>query len=56
MFVSGKIRQTLRRKALAGTHTHKRGFPDFLSVPGRVSKSTFLLPDAVSNCGHPPDY
>jgi hypothetical protein len=37
-------------------HAHKWGFPNFLSVPGRVSKSTFLPPNAVSNYSHPPDY
>jgi hypothetical protein len=54
MFVSGNKIDTKNEDT--GQHTHKRGSPDFLSVPGRVSKSTFLLPDAVSNCGHLPDY
>ena len=37
-----------------GRHTHKRVFSDFLSVSGRVSKSTFVPPDAVPNCSHLP--
>jgi hypothetical protein len=52
MFVSGNIRQTLRTKTLASRHT--RGDSPIFSLSLVVSKSTFLLPDAVSNCSHLP--
>jgi hypothetical protein len=53
MFVSGNIRQTLKTKTLAGLHT-RGDSPNFLSVSRRVSKSTFLPPDAAPNCSHLP--
>ena len=54
MFVSENIGQTLRTKTPADTHT--RGDSPIFSLSQGVSKSTFLPPDAVSNCGYLPDY
>jgi hypothetical protein len=52
MFVSENIGQTLRTKTPADTHT--RGDSPIFSLSQGVSKSTFLPPDAVPNCGHLP--
>jgi hypothetical protein len=55
MFVSGNISQTLRTKTLPGMHT-RGDSPIFSLSLGEFQKSTFLPPDAVSNCSHPPDF